>query len=285
MSGSGSGGGFRWGSRVASVAFLVAAAAGIGVTIVYANGGDPQAEGALLGIALGGVGVGLVMWAHHLLPRGPFVEPRPELGAGARARRRRPTRTSSGGTRSRAGGCCSGACSRRSARSGRPRCSRSGRSGRVPGGPWRPHRGAAGRALITDDGSPVRAVDVPVGGLVTVFPEGHPGSADGQTVLVRIDPEVLARSPSAAGGTAEGLVAFSRVCTHAGCPVGLYQAQLHQLLCPCHQSAFDVLDRAKPVFGPAARALPQLPITIDEHGIVRAEGDFPEPIGPAYWSR
>jgi ubiquinol-cytochrome c reductase iron-sulfur subunit len=146
--------------------------------------------------------------------------------------------------------------------------------------PWR-----RGRALVTSSGTRVHAADVPVGGLVTVFPEGHPDSADGQTVLVRVEPRLLARSPSARGGTEDGLVAFSKVCTHAGCPVGLYQAQRHQLLCPCHQSAFDVLDGARPVFGPAARALPQLPITIDEDGIVRALGDFPEPIGPGYWSR
>ncbi len=283
MSDSGPGAGFRWGSRVAAAGFLVAAAAGIGVTIVYANGGDPQAEGLLLGTALGGVGVGLVMWAHHLLPRGPFVEPRPELSAGSRQEEATDEDLERGHEIARRRlllGSLLTALGALGAAAVFPLRSLGPSPGRaLETTPWR-----RGRALITDDGSPVRAVDVPVGGLVTVFPEGHPGSADGQTVLVRIDPDVLAHSPSA-DGTAEGLVAFSRVCTHAGCPVGLYQAQLHQLLCPCHQSAFDVLDRARPVFGPAARALPQLPITIDEHGIVRAEGDFPEPIGPAYWSR
>jgi ubiquinol-cytochrome c reductase iron-sulfur subunit len=75
------------------------------------------------------------------------------------------------------------------------------------------------------------------------------------------------------------------VCTHAGCPVGLYQADTHQLLCPCHQSAFDVLDRARPVFGPATRALPQLPLAVDPDGYLRAQSDYHEPIGPAYWNR
>jgi ubiquinol-cytochrome c reductase iron-sulfur subunit len=83
----------------------------------------------------------------------------------------------------------------------------------------------------------------------------------------------------------EGLIAVSKVCTHAGCPVGLYQATTHQLLCPCHQSAFDVLDGAKPVFGPAAAPLPQLPLEIDADGHVRSRGDFVAPIGPAWWSR
>jgi ubiquinol-cytochrome c reductase iron-sulfur subunit len=81
------------------------------------------------------------------------------------------------------------------------------------------------------------------------------------------------------------LVAYSKICTHAGCPVGLYEAQRHQLLCPCHQSAFDVLRGAVPIFGPAARALPQLPLEIDESGALRAQRDFTEPVGPAYWSR
>jgi ubiquinol-cytochrome c reductase iron-sulfur subunit len=146
--------------------------------------------------------------------------------------------------------------------------------------PWR-----RGRRAVTEDGSPVRAADVPRGGLVTVFPEGHPGSADGQVVLVRVDPDRIRRLPGRESWTPRGLLAYSRVCTHAGCPVGLYEAQRAQLLCPCHQSAFDVLDGARPVFGPAARALPQLPIAIDDDGFVVAQSDFHEPIGPTYWTR
>jgi ubiquinol-cytochrome c reductase iron-sulfur subunit len=122
-------------------------------------------------------------------------------------------------------------------------------------------------------------------GLVTVFPEGHAGSADGQAVLVRVDPGVLVLRPGREDWSPEGLIVYSKVCTHAGCPVGLYQAETHQLLCPCHQSAFDVLDEAKPVFGPAAAALPQLPIRIDTDGFLRARGDFPEPVGPSFWRR
>jgi ubiquinol-cytochrome c reductase iron-sulfur subunit len=75
------------------------------------------------------------------------------------------------------------------------------------------------------------------------------------------------------------------VCTHAGCPVGLYEASSHQLLCPCHQSTFDVLNGAKPVFGPAATRLPQLPLAVDPTGQVYATGGFSEPPGPANWNR
>jgi ubiquinol-cytochrome c reductase iron-sulfur subunit len=80
-----------------------------------------------------------------------------------------------------------------------------------------------------------------------------------------------------------GLIAFSKVCTHAGCPVGLYQAETHQLLCPCHQSAFDVLRAARPVSGPAAWPLPQLPLMVAADGTLRAGGDFSEPVGPGWW--
>ena len=146
--------------------------------------------------------------------------------------------------------------------------------------PWR-----AGLRLVTDDGTPVRAEDVPLDGLVTVFPEGHAGSADGQAVLVRVKPGLLHPAPGRESWSPDGLIAYSKVCTHAGCPVGLYQSKDHTLLCPCHQSAFDVLDGAKPVSGPAAVKLPQLPLRLDADGYLRARGDFSAPVGPAFWSK
>lgn len=79
--------------------------------------------------------------------------------------------------------------------------------------------------------------------------------------------------------------AFSKICTHIGCPTSLYEAQTNRILCPCHQSQFDALQYGKPVFGPAARALPQLPITVDEEGYLVAQGNFIEPVGPAFWER
>jgi ubiquinol-cytochrome c reductase iron-sulfur subunit len=264
------------------VCFMVSAAAAIAVTAVYWTGGDPQWEGLLLGVALGGIGVGLVLWAHHLFPSGPYVQPRPSLASppaeleATDADFERP-----GIARRRillAGlGTAVAALAAAAVFPVRSLGPSPGNALRVT--PWR-----RGRALVTSEGVRIRADDVPVGGLVTVFPEHHRDAADGQTVLIRVEPRLLARSPSRRAGTATGLVAFSKVCTHAGCPVGLYQAQRHQLLCPCHQSAFDVLDKARPVFGPAARALPQLPITIDEDGVVRALGDFPDPVGPGYWA-
>ena len=83
----------------------------------------------------------------------------------------------------------------------------------------------------------------------------------------------------------EGVLAYSRICTHVGCPVGLYEQRTHHLLCPCHQSTFDLTDSGNVVFGPAARRLPQLAITVDDEGYLVAQGDFAEPVGPSFWER
>ena len=131
----------------------------------------------------------------------------------------------------------------------------------------------------------IRAVLNLGGHLVTAFPEGHPNSADGQIVLIRVLPGLLQPAQERSTWAPQGFIAYSKVCTHAGCPVGLYQSETHQLLCPCHQSAFDVLNEAKVVFGPAFRALPQLPLAIDAQGYLIAQSDFHEPIGPSYWNR
>jgi ubiquinol-cytochrome c reductase iron-sulfur subunit len=121
-----------------------------------------------------------------------------------------------------------------------------------------------------------------VDGVLTVFPEGHVGSADGQTLLIHVGEGRLQLTGERAGWAPEGFVAYSKVCTHAGCPVGLYRASQASLICPCHQSTFDVLRGAVPTFGPAARPLPQLPIQLVD-GEFRALGDFPEPVGPSFW--
>src|SRR5690606_26047816 len=103
--------------------------------------------------------------------------------------------------------------------------------------------------------------------------------------LIRVDPDELRLPPERAEWAPEGLVAYSKICTHVGCPVGLYRETTHELLCPCHQSTFDVLRGARPVFGPATRSLPQLPITIDDEGYVVAISDYTEPVGPSFWNR
>lgn len=79
--------------------------------------------------------------------------------------------------------------------------------------------------------------------------------------------------------------AYSKICTHIGCPTSLYEQQTNRILCPCHQSQFDALQHGKPIFGPAARALPELSISVDEEGYMYADRNFIEPVGPAFWER
>jgi ubiquinol-cytochrome c reductase iron-sulfur subunit len=131
----------------------------------------------------------------------------------------------------------------------------------------------------------VRVDDLEVGGVITVFPEGNVGAADSQTLLIRLSDTAVTTRPGRETWGPDGYVAYSKVCTHAGCPVGLYQQSLERLLCPCHQSTFEVANGATPVFGPATRSLPQLPLMVDNDGFLRAQSDYDQPIGPGFWNR
>ena len=150
--------------------------------------------------------------------------------------------------------------------------------------PW-----ADGVRLLRDDGTPIRPGDQQVGSLATVFPavEGGDRAYDAAVMLIRLRPDQMDTLVPARGREDFGYgdyVAYSKVCTHAGCPVSLYEQETSRILCPCHQSQFDVTQGAKPVFGPATRSLPQLPIALDDEGYFVARNDFPEPIGPSYWN-
>jgi ubiquinol-cytochrome c reductase iron-sulfur subunit len=151
----------------------------------------------------------------------------------------------------------------------------------------------------------IRPEDIDAGGMETVFP-WRESDGNGETVesrekiselymgvrnpvmLIRVKPndmpKVVKRQGQESFNYGE-LFAFTKVCSHLGCPASLYEQQTYRLLCPCHQSQFELLHFAKPIFGPAARALAQLPITIDKDGYVVANGDFIEPVGPAFWER
>jgi ubiquinol-cytochrome c reductase iron-sulfur subunit len=140
-----------------------------------------------------------------------------------------------------------------------------------------------GQLLVTSDARPISADFLNAGDTVVVFPEGKIGSEHAQTVLIRVDERSLQLPPERANWAPKGYIAYSRVCTHAGCPVGMFERTTNLLLCPCHQSTFDVLRGAKPTAGPAARPLPQLPLYIDDAGVLRAGGGFSEPPGPGFW--
>jgi ubiquinol-cytochrome c reductase iron-sulfur subunit len=132
-----------------------------------------------------------------------------------------------------------------------------------------------GSALVRDDGTPVRVTDLNVDSAILVFPQNAVEDAMSQATLIRV--------PDSQAPHTQGYMAYSRVCTHAGCPVALYRAPDRELMCPCHQSVFDVLADGAVVSGPADRALPRLPIEIGPDGILRATGDFPYPVGPGFW--
>lgn len=270
-------------TRSITISFLVSAAASLGLAGVYLAGGQPQAEGLLLGIALGGLAIGFVLLAKNFLPQGPFVEER-EVKPGEAFEQKRAEVAFDDSTDEidRRGffgkliGIALGSLGLAAIFPIRSLGTRPGRE--LFETPWE-----NGRRLVTEAGVPIRIDDLPVNGFLTVFPESNTDAADAQTVLIRL-PE-SDEPPGPEGATVEGFVAFSKVCTHAGCPVGLYQAETRELFCPCHQSVFAVLQGAEPTAGPATRPLPQLPIGENEDGYLIALGDFPEPIGPGFWNR
>lgn len=142
-----------------------------------------------------------------------------------------------------------------------------------------------GTRLVGSDNRPLSVDALPVGAVTTVWPEGATEDADAQTVLIRLRPGREITGPGRTDWTAAGHVAYSKLCTHMGCPVGLYQQRADVLVCPCHQAVFDILRGAEPVSGPAHRPLPQLPLAVDGDGFLIATDDFPHPVGPGFWSR
>ena len=165
---------------------------------------------------------------------------------------------------------------------------------------WKPLNGET-VYLRRDTGDPeeialVRPEDQEPGSMETVFPfrESERGNeeallkalrkSDNPVMLIRLRPGTPVTLRTGYENLHYGdFYAFSKICTHLGCPTSLYETQTQRILCPCHQSQFIATEYAKPVFGPAARALPQLPITVNDEGYLIATGDFRDPIGPAFW--
>ena len=145
----------------------------------------------------------------------------------------------------------------------------------------------AGSRLLDELGRPVKLGDLDVGGVKSVFPDvpGGRRMADSAALIIRMRPDQLKPMKGRENWITEGHIVYSVICTHLGCPVKLYEQQTHHLFCPCHQSTFDAANGAKVLFGPAARNLPQLAITLDDEGYFVARGDFNEPVGPSYWER
>jgi ubiquinol-cytochrome c reductase iron-sulfur subunit len=165
--------------------------------------------------------------------------------------------------------------------------------GPLPGNDLKETSWKAGTYLVTDPGNRrIKASDLEVGAVAQVLPETSDPEhrklndiAKDALLLIRLRPEDFNLDAERLSWTHEGIIAFSKICSHMGCAVALYEQQTKHLLCPCHQSTFDVTRAAKVIFGPAARPLPQLNITVDEEGYLIARTPFTEPVGPSFWGR
>jgi ubiquinol-cytochrome c reductase iron-sulfur subunit len=165
--------------------------------------------------------------------------------------------------------------------------------GPLPGTSLRHTLWSKGKLLVNmNTNEPLRPSDIAVGSLTFAKPEGLEESdqefqdelAKSALMIVRLQPDNI-KDKQELEWSHEGIVAYSKICTHVGCPISLYEQQTHHVLCPCHQSTFDLSDGARVIFGPAGHALPQLRIGVSSEGYLQALGDFAEPVGPAFWER
>jgi ubiquinol-cytochrome c reductase iron-sulfur subunit len=145
------------------------------------------------------------------------------------------------------------------------------------------------RLTIAGSNRPIKPADFDSpGSMITVIPEGYQDNDDAiakaAVIIMKLGPGEL-KSPTVMNWTVDNIVAYSKICTHVGCPVALYEQTTHHILCPCHQSTFDATAGAEVLFGPAPRPLPQLPMGVDSEGYLIATSDFHEPVGPSFWER
>jgi len=262
-----------------------------GFGAAYWDNWNPWAIGATMGAGLFLLGFGLTAWGKYLMPQGPFVEERHVLASSSEER-----------------GSMAAALVERSAVVVKRRKLLGGifalgsgifgivaifpllRSlGPPPGTSLKGTDWKKGSLLVDSNGRSVNHGTLVVGGIMTVYPEGlqntSVGQAVDQTVLIRVQDSDLVTAEGRESWAPAGYVAYSKLCTHLGCPVGLYEQQLELLVCPCHQSMFNVRNGAVPQFGPAPRPLPQLPLYFDANGDLRAQGGYDQAVGPGYFER
>ncbi|HEX3738211.1 MAG TPA: Rieske 2Fe-2S domain-containing protein [Terriglobales bacterium] len=271
-----------WGTLFLLCAFAVSAAAGVKFLFVYWTGGNNLLLGSWLALFLAGIGAALVFTAHWLMRHKEAFEPREQLQSTEQEREKLQTEFSRGehGIQRRtllqlmaaSGVGIFAAIVVSLMRS----------LGPAPGQALFPVIWKRGQRLMTLENKQISIDTLEPGSTVVVFPENSVGDEKAQTILIRVNQRYLRLPKDRTNWAPMGYVAYSRVCTHAGCPVGLFETTTDLLLCPCHQSTFDVLRAACPTGGPAARALPQLPLYADADGTLRAAGDFSEPPGPGF---
>src|SRR4051794_2783705 len=276
---------------VVVVLLLLSAAGAVLFVVAYALDWSTQALGGTLGGSLALLAAALIVVAKRLIVTEELPESYPEVGdpeeqdkvarivreSGSRFTRKKLLT----GAAVTAGGALSAAVVTPAVSLG-PMLDTS----RLNATPWR-----RGRRLVDKDGRRYSADDIGAGTFYTAFPEGADPKAIGSPlVLVRLDPASLRLPPGRSGWAPEGIVAYSKICTHAGCAVALYRNPLFEptepgkaLVCPCHYSTFDVATGGTVLFGPAGRPLPQLPLLVDKGRELRAAGNFSGPPGPSWW--
>ena len=280
---------------------FIAAYVGLGVHTVDKTLRSNLALGTSLGLALAALGLGALLWVRHLMPDVEIVEERHELRSDSKDRKAFEQTFKEGTANSQF--------------VKRPLVRRTLMLGTLPLlaapivllrdlGPlpgtslrhtvWSPGR----RLLVAGTNQPLTSAEFSApGSMITIVPDGYQDNLDELTkatvILIKFRPGELDIPTTTQGGTLIGtmnwtvdnIVAYSKICTHVGCPVALYEETTHHILCPCHQSTFDAAHGANVIFGPAARPLPQLPMTVDASGYLVAKSDFTQPVGPSFWER
>ncbi len=268
---------------------------GIGGVVAFGAAYVVNASSWVLGVTMAvgllGLGFGLTAWGKYLMPQGPFVEERHTLASSPDERKAMAAALTErtqvvvkrrgvlGGLLAAGLGIFGIVVMFPLLRSLGP-----APANLLEETDWR-----KGTRLVDINGRPVHRDQMQPGGILTVYPFGlqstDNGQAIDQTVLIRVQTTNLVTMPGRETWGPEGYVAYSKMCTHLGCPVGLYEQELELLVCPCHQSMFNVRDGAVPQFGPAPRPLPQLPLYIDTLGYLRSQSGYNQAVGPGYWAR
>ena len=266
-------------------AMVVAALAAIAALVEYWGGANIQWFGGTLALALVAAGVGLVGWTRTAMPDAPVIDVREPLESSSEERQAFVAAFTEGEQSLTRRRLLVGSLLTIGGGLGATFLSMFRPLGPNPYPALEHTSWQQGTRLVDSNGNPLKPGDLGVGTVLTVFPEGHLDSTSAQTLLIHVEPNKLDLPKERRAWVVQGLVAYSKICTHAACPVGLYQRQQHLLLCPCHQSTFNVLDGARPTSGPAALPLPQLPLALNKDGYLVAQSDFTEPVGPGFWRR
>ena len=300
----------RRAERVVAACFIIAFIAGCGFVAAYVGLGvhtvdktlrSNLALGTSLSVTLLALGLGTLIWVRHLMPNVEVTQQRHDLRSDENQRQATEAYFKEGTAHSQF--------------VKRPLVRRTLMLGTLPLlaapvvllrdlGPlpgtslrhtvWSPGR----RLLVQGTNKPITPAEFSApGSMITIVPDGYEDDADALTkaavILIKFRPGELHIPTRHQGSTLVGtmnwtvdnIVAYSKICTHVGCPVALYEQTTHHILCPCHQSTFEATTGATVIFGPAARPLPQLPMTTDSSGFLVARSDFTEPVGPSFWER